>query len=142
MDIAGFVQEIASGAGAPSQTNGDGPLTKKRKLESSKDWETGSHKTIKELSFSIPQRKKFTLEIGDRKTQGLRAKNPTTGDVEFAVNWNDLGTTSYLKLLRFFPQSVLIAVRACFVPTCPRESTSTIQLLRISSSQQRHRCST
>ena len=71
--------------------------SKKRKLDSafngkeptSSTWKPGSFSTFKELSFTVPQRKKLTLEIGDASA-GLRAMNPTTNDVEFGANWRDV----------------------------------------------------
>lgn len=53
-------------------------------------WEKGTYSEIKEISFSIPQRKKLTLEIGKLPNQGLRASNPSTGGTEFQVQWSDV----------------------------------------------------
>ena len=79
-----------------SPLQGDQP-TKKRKFDSgvngtddqSDVWKRGAYSTIKELSFTIPQRKKLNLDIGNATT-GLRVKNTTTNGVEFAVNWQDV----------------------------------------------------
>ena len=75
---------------------GDQP-SKKRKFDSGVNgpdnqydmWKHGAYSTIKELSFTVPQRKKLNLDIGNATT-GLRAKNTTTDEVEFAVNWQDV----------------------------------------------------
>lgn len=48
--------------------------------------------TIKDLPFSIPQRKKFTLEVGNLESQGLQTKNPASGEVEFAIDWGNIGS--------------------------------------------------
>lgn len=101
VDIARFIQDLDSVGAAQTQPNGDVQISKKRKLEvslsaevrggpSHHTWRNGSYSAIKDLSFSIPQRKKLTLEIGHLQTQGLRAKNSTTGDVEFALSWKDI----------------------------------------------------
>jgi len=39
------------------------------------------------MSFLVPQRKKLTLEISPRSDEGLRARNPATGAVEFGIAW-------------------------------------------------------
>ncbi|KAL1597364.1 hypothetical protein SLS59_007393 [Nothophoma quercina] len=90
------------------------PTTKKRKLDESNDAQNGTTaapapapapvttlgggslsstatKTFKSytgVSFSIPQRKKFTLELLDKKDGGIRAVG-ATGNVEFALAWKD-----------------------------------------------------
>ncbi len=83
-------------------TNGSAP-SKKRKLDDpntthntdtsarslSSDWKPGYH-TIPETSFLIPQRKKLGLEISTLPDEGLRARNPSTGVVEFGVCWKDV----------------------------------------------------
>lgn len=79
-----------------SPLQGDQP-SKKRKFDSGVNgtddqyhiWKSGAYSTIKELSFTIPQRKKLSLDIGNATT-GLRVKNTTTDEVEFAVNWQDV----------------------------------------------------
>ncbi len=80
--------------------NGDHPPPKKRKLDdnagsingtssSSAEWHPGYH-TVPDTSFLIPQRKKLTLEISPRADEGLRARNASTGAVEFGVAWRDV----------------------------------------------------
>lgn len=107
VDIARFIQDVCAEGAAHIQANGDGPTSKKRKLDLSHDseiqgdgsmyvdWASDSHSVIKDISFSIPQRKKLTLEIGKREDQGLRARNPPTGEVEFVVSWKDIRECSY-----------------------------------------------
>lgn len=41
------------------------------------------------MSFSIPQRKKFTLELLDKKDGGIRAIG-ASGSVEFSIAWKDV----------------------------------------------------
>ena len=114
-DIAGYIHELrASGS---KLTNGDGDeqaaKKKKRKLEHDAappnqsnattlrsygagairgGWEKGTYYSMKELSFSVPQRKKFTLEVGRLEGQGVRARNAATGEVEFGVLWREIRT--------------------------------------------------
>lgn len=85
------------------------PASKKRKLEegnSSNGAQTASAGAVSLLSaatkawrqypavsFSIPQRKKFTLELVDTKDGGIRAVG-ADGNVEFGIAWKDVGTFS------------------------------------------------
>jgi len=51
---------------------------------------------VKDISFSVPLRKKLTLEIvgGDKargSAGGIRAVNPSSGDVELGLAWSDIG---------------------------------------------------
>lgn len=43
---------------------------------------------FQEVSFSIPQRKKFTLEI---TAAAVRAENSKTGDIEFGIPFGSIG---------------------------------------------------
>lgn len=102
VDIARFIQDVNPVGPASIQHNGDGQILKKRKLEvslragvqgqepSHQTWRRGSYSTVNDLSFSIPQRKKLSLEIGHLETQGLRARNPASGDIEFELSWKDI----------------------------------------------------
>ncbi|KAF2127379.1 Rtt106-domain-containing protein [Dothidotthia symphoricarpi CBS 119687] len=80
------------------------PAAKKRRLEDSNDAQNSSTATgggslttaatkawrsYPGVSFSIPQRKKFTLELLDTKDGGIRAVGPS-GNVEFAIAWKDV----------------------------------------------------
>ncbi|OJJ47481.1 hypothetical protein ASPZODRAFT_130973 [Penicilliopsis zonata CBS 506.65] len=77
------------------QTPSDGPAAKKRKLQNGDGVGNGISSTnvkadaplqfyMKDVSFAVPQRKKFTLEI--TTGQGLlRARNQTSKEVEFGV---------------------------------------------------------
>ncbi|KAE8843684.1 hypothetical protein HRS9122_04787 [Pyrenophora teres f. teres] len=79
------------------------PAAKKRKLEedgvsqnkapatsgSLTGATTKAFKTFPGVSFSIPQRKKFILELLDKKDGGIRAIG-TNGSVEFAIAWKDV----------------------------------------------------
>lgn len=85
-----------------AEANGDVHTSKKRKLEASQgndahrmvaihqDWKSNTFNSIKDVSFLIPLRKKLTLEIGNLKDQGVRARNPSSGDVEFGVSYKDI----------------------------------------------------
>lgn len=98
------------GQTAEAHANGDGSSPKKRKLDASQgtgtgtqgksflheDWNTKTCSSITEISFSIPQRKKLTLEIGSLKSQGVRARNPSTGAVEFGVSYQDIRKRPHL----------------------------------------------
>lgn len=85
-DIAQYVQELR-----PSHTyNGDDRAAKRRKVDTDNRWEAGSYHIVKEISFSVPQRKKFNLEIGEAIGQGIRARNPSTGDIECDIAWDDI----------------------------------------------------
>ncbi|KAF3034217.1 hypothetical protein E8E12_001816 [Didymella heteroderae] len=105
-DISTFVLNQMSQASAE-------PTTKKRKLEESNGAPNGAaattgaatptsvaggslvststraFKTYTGVSFSIPQRKKFTLELVDKKDGGIRAIG-ASGNVEFALAWKDV----------------------------------------------------
>jgi hypothetical protein len=76
--------------------NGDGTqvASKKRKLDALQDAAGrgggGSWAAIKDISFSIPQRKKLLLEIGLLPEQGLRGRNVASDEIEFAVRWKDI----------------------------------------------------
>ncbi|KAI4612480.1 hypothetical protein J4E80_007214 [Alternaria sp. BMP 0032] len=79
------------------------PATKKRKIEESVAPQNGASKTGGSLtststkaiktypavSVAIPQRKKFTLELLDKKDGGIRAIG-ANGNVEFAIAWKDV----------------------------------------------------
>ncbi|KAH6639428.1 hypothetical protein C7974DRAFT_304418 [Boeremia exigua] len=85
------------------------PTTKKRRLDDSNgapnvgkaaapastaasDLASASRKAFKSyagVSFSMPQRKKFTLELIDKKDGGIRAIG-ATGTTEFALAWKDV----------------------------------------------------
>ena len=91
-DIAQYIVDLHGSSQLP-----EGQPSKKRKLDNGVNgreeiitsWRPGSFSTIKELSFTVPQRKKLTLCIGDTST-GLRATNPTSSESEFEVNWRDV----------------------------------------------------
>lgn len=124
VDLAKFI-DAHSGQTAEAHANGDRSSSKKRKLDASQgtevqgktflheDWNTKTCSSITELSFSIPQRKKLTLEIGSLKSQGVRARNPSTGAVEFGVSYQDIRKRPHLLILNrtlnpsFFPEHVI-----------------------------------
>ncbi|KAJ4406011.1 hypothetical protein N0V91_004895 [Didymella pomorum] len=89
------------------------PTTKKRKIEESNGAQNGAaaatsattptagaggsltststkaFKTYAGVSFSIPQRKKFTLELVDKRDGGIRSIG-ASGNVEFVLSWKDV----------------------------------------------------
>ena len=113
-DVSQYVITLRS----DSLSKGDQP-SKKRKLEggvngrehSNGPWKAGTYSTIRELSFTVPQRKKLSLEIGD-KTTGLRARNPTTEDVEFGVQWQDVAQVVCLPM----PEKAQAQYNFCVIP--------------------------
>ncbi|KAF1960069.1 Rtt106-domain-containing protein [Byssothecium circinans] len=78
-----------------SQTTTE-PAPKKRKLEDSKGAQNLASTAIKAwrsypgVSFSIPQRKKFTLELVDSKKDGGIRAIGADGSVEFGIPWRDV----------------------------------------------------
>jgi hypothetical protein len=79
------------------------PVLKKRKLEDSNNEQNGSAggnlfsaeakvwRSYPGVSFSLPQRKKFTLELVlDKKEGGIRSVG-ADGKVEFGIAWKDVG---------------------------------------------------
>lgn len=124
VDLAKFIGD-RSGPTAEAHANGEGSSPKKRKLDASQgtevqgksflyeDWHTKTCSSITDMSFSIPQRKKLTLDIGTLKTQGIRARNPSTGAVEFGVSYQDIRKRSHLLNtfrtlnLSLFPEHVI-----------------------------------
>lgn len=94
--------------------------SKKRKLgnavngreQTSDPWKPGSFSSIKELSFTVPQRKKLNLDIGDTST-GLRVTNPTTNEVEFVVNWRNISQVVCLPV----PEKSQAQYNFCVFPT-------------------------
>jgi hypothetical protein len=95
-DISTFILNQASQPSAE-------PVAKKRKLEESNGVQaspailggslassaTKAWRSYPGVSFSIPQRKKFTLELLDKKDGGVRAIG-ASGDVEFSIAWKDV----------------------------------------------------
>lgn len=94
-DISTFILNQASQPSAE-------PAAKKRKLEESNGAQNGAAsggslgsatttawRTYPGVSFSIPQRKKFTLELVDKKDGGIRAIG-ASGSVEFSIAWKDV----------------------------------------------------
>ncbi|MCJ1364776.1 hypothetical protein MMC16_003893 [Acarospora aff. strigata] len=98
-DIATYTQTLRS-SNPISLPNGEPPPSKKRKLDDSSstngtprasppEWKKGYY-TVPDMSFAVPQRKKFTLEISESPLEGLRARNATTGAIEFGLAWKDV----------------------------------------------------
>lgn len=100
-----------SAAAAVKKEESSSPVPiKKRKLDSDNDADaapdTSSSSestitnasplaTLPDLSFSVPQRKKFTLAL---TTSGIAATVPATGKVEWSVEWNKIKTICLLPV--------------------------------------------
>lgn len=81
----------------------DGPAAKKRKIQNGSSGETAQASVnlkdaptqfyVQDISFSMPQRKKLTLEVtaGHRY---LRARNQATKEVEFGVSMDQIRKSS------------------------------------------------
>ena len=103
-DLFGDISQYIISLRGLASLQGDQP-SKKRKFDSGVNgtddqndiWKRGAYSTIKELSFAIPQRKKLNLDIGNAST-GLRVKNTTTDEVEFAVKWQDVAQVVCLPM--------------------------------------------
>ena len=108
IDVAKFIVENVTGNHPNEQEQNS---SKKRKLnagqaaaDSAADkimyetWDQDSWAAFPDISFSIPQRKKLRLEIGDSSDQGLRARNGLTDDFEFAIRWKDIRGFSHTVL--------------------------------------------
>ena len=113
VDVAKYIISLTSGT-PPISAQIDNSPTKKRKLNGehpangagdgggSRNGEDGGHMSsewkkclrIPDISFSVPQRKKLSLEIGALKSDGIRAVNPKTQVIEFSVSWKDIGEFS------------------------------------------------
>lgn len=95
-------------------------LSKKRKLDNGDEstaqdrdfWHSGSYSTVKDVSFTIPQRKKLTLELGDAAA-GLRARHSTTNTVEFGVKWSQIQHVVCLPM----PEKAQPQCAFCIIPT-------------------------
>ena len=108
--LAFYVQELRE----QKDTTGDeihlAPAVKKRKLDGetlvngapradttssvslSGKW---SGTLFESISFTVPQRKKLSLELSTQPSEGVRAINPSTKETEFGVAWNDIGKNGY-----------------------------------------------
>jgi len=102
-----------------TSTNGihppeDGPPSKKRKFPERNGqqqngggssphmaWRTANASFVaKEISFSVPVRKKLTLEVIEGVEGGMRGVNTTSGDMEVGMAWKDVGEFRRLYRMR------------------------------------------
>ena len=97
-DIAQYVTTVQTSA-SPSQVE---PASKKRKLETTQEatgkWDNGANfHNFNDISFSIPQRKKLKLQLGELPSSGIKAVN-ALGDTECAVKWSDISAIACLPV--------------------------------------------
>ena len=124
MEIASYVASIRAGIKSEIGVAGDdhaaeGSQSKKRKLDNLKDGKGPSTKEsthanmngtwkspiqFADISFTIPQRKKMTLEMGTSKNEGIRAFNTATKAPEGAIPYSQIGKFTESLL---FPKSPL-----------------------------------
>ena len=101
--------------------------SKKRKLEhrpnGSESWDKGAYRTFKDVSFSIPQRKKLSLELGLSPKQGVRATSGN-GDTEFGVSWADVRDVVCLPV----PEKAQAQYNFCIFSTC-KDGTAPDQIV-------------
>jgi len=102
-DLARYTSSLQARAASTSlpivQPPTDGPAAKKRKIQNGSAGETAQAPVslkdapvqfyVQDISFSIPQRKKLTLEVtaGHRY---LRARNQATKEVEFGISMDQI----------------------------------------------------
>ena len=159
-DIASYTLSLKAQAAIRTEGEGERPAKRQRGGEqpvtTSSNGVSGSKAldaapatlAIKELSFSVPQRKKLTLELaGEGLTEVLRARNTVTGFLEFGVPMREIGeSTSYSFSSRVLYYAVLRDATALetseaaslltaatlstrSVPPYPRQSSTSVQLL-------------
>ncbi|MCJ1380582.1 hypothetical protein MMC17_003690 [Xylographa soralifera] len=101
-DISKYVYELRVEAGAG--VCAEGPVTKRRKLNGESDNGLLNRPGTKsetmeadwplvpaiEASFSVPQRKKLLLQVSRNSSEGIRALNPSSRQVEFGVRWKNI----------------------------------------------------
>jgi len=117
-DISSYI--LSTPSCQSTLVNGE-PATKKRKVENGErelngaagrstagTWVDAAVQASwqgQDTSFSIPQRKKLTLEMVKRgdgcKEGGIRGINPATGAVEFGVGWKNIGESTAVLLSKF-----------------------------------------
>ncbi|KAL9604936.1 MAG: hypothetical protein Q9219_000124 [cf. Caloplaca sp. 3 TL-2023] len=87
-DILAYIDDSSAALQSQQPNAQEEPKSKKRKLEFH---DTVAVDSIAEISFSVPQRKKLRLELGKNVDGGaIRATNPATQEVEFAIPWSEV----------------------------------------------------
>ena len=123
-DIAGYIIELQHAIGHEAGASQEENPSKKRKLEhrpvQSTTWDKGTFCTFADISFSIPQRKKLTLELSQSPKQGLRATNPS-GDIEFAFSWESVKNVVCLPV----PEKAQSQYNFCIFADIPGDSSPT-----------------
>ena len=105
-EVAAYILELKTARSGIEEE----PATKKRKLNeelqvNGKTSKAGNDATIlneswsgqvfEGISFSVPQRKKLFLEISSKRSEGIRALNPSTKETEFGIPWKEIGWTNH-----------------------------------------------
>ena len=123
-DIAGYIIELQHAIGQEAGASQEENPSKKRKLEhrpiQSTSWDKDTLCTFADISFSIPQRKKLTLELSQSPKQGLRATNPS-GDIEFAFSWESVKNVVCLPV----PEKAQSQYNFCIFADIPGDSSPT-----------------
>lgn len=103
-DIARYTSSLlaknANSTGQPEEILPEGPAAKRRKLQNGDASGSGQRLVdlssdrslqfyMQDVSFSIPQRKKLTLEIS-RECRYLRARNQATKEIEFGISMDQI----------------------------------------------------
>ncbi|KAI4277057.1 MAG: hypothetical protein LQ337_002039 [Flavoplaca oasis] len=115
-ELLGLFQDIITHISTltrPTQTNGNAPSSKKRKLEVEPST-ADTFDSIADISFSIPQRKKLKLEISrNSETGAIRGANATTGEADFGIRYSDVDTCICLPV----PEKAQPQYSFCILPT-------------------------
>lgn len=91
-DIAHYIidNQITESKGAA--VSHEEPSSKKRKLErsaiESAGWDKGTSCGVADVSFSIPQRKKYQLQVGQASGIWASSSSGSDASVEFGVKWD------------------------------------------------------
>lgn len=110
LDISEYVHELQYRLNAAGIDEDPPPVAKRRKLNGNSgredsnglpDRSNGVHSSAMsadwpsvpaiDVSFLVPQRKKLLLQISRKKSEGVRAINPSSKQNEFGVSWSDTG---------------------------------------------------
>ncbi|KAI9806188.1 MAG: hypothetical protein M1825_006303 [Sarcosagium campestre] len=137
--ISHYVIALKDLSTATTRSDDDSPPSKKRRLADEVSSAPGASRngqltprmngdggaeanvllTVADVSFSVPQRKKMTLELTDR---GLRARLPATGDIALDVAWTDFDHAACLPV----PEKTQRQYSFCLFPTASSGSDALV----------------